>query len=100
MTVVVAMLITAMPNGFPVKLMFAFLNVDHHGPGSVLFKLCHRIYIFTTGYICIYMRRNLVPLGGRFNSNRNGRIVETSSLYCHLFYLLSFCRGREITFLR
>ena len=43
---------------------------------------------------------SLVPLGGRFNSNRNGRIIELSCLYCHLFYLLSFCRGREITLLR
>ena len=57
------------------------------------------IYIFTTGYIRRYMRRNLAPLGGHFNSNRNGRIIELSCLYCHLFYLLSFCRGWEITFL-
>ena len=34
------------------------------------------------------MKRNLAPLGGRFNSNRNGRIAELSCLYCHLFYLL------------
>ena len=81
--------------------MFAFLNVDHHGIGSVLFlnDTTGYTYIFTTGYICRYMRRNLVPLGGHFNCNRNGRIVELNFLYCHLFYLLSFCnsRGREIT---
>ena len=70
--------------------MFVFLNVDRHGTGSVLFKLCHRIYIyiFTTGYICRYMRRNWASLGGRFNINRNRRIVELSWLYCHLFYSL------------
>ena len=26
--------------------MFAFLNVDRHGTGSVLFRLYHRIYIY------------------------------------------------------
>ena len=108
MTVIVAMPITVTLNGLCEADMFAFLSVDRHGTGSVLFKLYHRIYIyiymyiyifiymyilcmsyiFTTGYICRYMRRNLAPLGCHFNNNRNGSIVELSCLYCHLFYLL------------
>ena len=30
----------------------------------------------------------LAPLWGRFNSNRNGRIVELSCLYSHLFIVI------------
>ena len=47
MTVVVATLITAMPNGLCEVNMFVFLNVDRHGTGSVLLKIIPQdIYIY------------------------------------------------------
>ena len=97
MTVVVAMPITT-PNRLSVKLIFLRLKslVVMELEVSFLNYTTGYTYIFTTGY----MRRNLAPLDCHFNSNRNRRIVELSCLYCHLFYLLSFCRGREIIFLR
>ena len=44
------------------------------------------------------MRRDLAPLGGRFNSNRNRGIVELSCLYCHLFDLFHFAGEGKLYF--
>ena len=88
--------ITAMPNGLSVKLIFfAFLNVDLHGTVSFLNDTTGCTYIFTTKYMCRYMRKNFAPLGGCFNSNRNRRIVELSCF--RNSYLLIFVHQITLT---